>query len=79
MIEKELADEYPEAFELGAGIYKFTDLKVTLVLEQFRVLTVTQSTEEGYDRRLKGGAINSGTKYGKQIKKKKREKYLMRE
>jgi hypothetical protein len=79
IVEKELADEHPEAFELGAGIYKSKALGISFVLEEFRVLTITENSKIGEDRRLKGGAINSGTKFGKMIKKNKREKYLTKE
>ena len=79
IVEKELADEYPEAFELGAGMYKSKALEVSFVLENFRVLTITENDKCGEYSRLRGGAINNGTKLGKRIKKKKREKYLTKE
>ena len=79
IIEQELADEHPEAFSLGAGIYKSKDLGVTFVLEHFRVLTITENSKAGDDRRLRGGKINGSTKYSKDIKRNKKEKYRMRE
>ena len=45
IVEKELAEEHPEAFELGAGIYKSKALGIAFVLEDFRVLTITENTE----------------------------------
>ena len=79
IIEKELAEEHPEAFELGAGIYNSKALEISFVLEDFRVLTITGNDKAGEDRRLRGGAINNGTKLGKVIKKKKKGKYLAKE
>ena len=79
IIEQELADEHPEAFSLGAGIYKSKDLGVTFVLEHFRVLTITENSKIGDDRRLRGGALNGAKKVIKDIKKAKKEKYRMRE
>ena len=79
MIEHELKEEHPEAYVLGAGIYTSPMWGVVFVLEEFRVLTVTEHSKQGNDKRLKGGALKNGKKYGKQVCKRTREKYQRRE
>ena len=78
MIEKILKEEHPTAYELGAGIYQSPDMGITFVLENHRVLTVTEFSRGGLDKRLKGGALRNGKKYGKVISKKVREKHQRR-
>ena len=61
-----LLTDHPEVEKLGIGSYKIRDYDVIAVVEDFKVITVTDITTEEDIARIKGGFTRCGKKTAKQ-------------
>ena len=76
MIERILKEEHPLAYELGKGMYHNKYLGIIFVITNNMLKTITKCGVDGEDRRLRGGALNNGKKYGKVVKSNQSNKYI---
>ena len=71
LLLSEMAEEHPEAFNIGTGVYVLRDYKIKVSITDFTITTISSVEQEACSK-IAGGIIRSGRK----IKKKRATKYV---